>query len=69
VRHATGKELASNGKYNKKEKIEGVEDVYRYYNDVIPNANLDEKPEVTPAPDDEGDDDNNDEDNNDEEED
>ena len=51
VRHATGKELARNGKYEKKAKIDGVDDVYRYYNDYIVNANLDYNPEVTDAPD------------------
>ena len=47
VRHATGKELAADGKYNPKEPIDGVKEVYRYYRDVKPTKNLNENPEVT----------------------
>jgi hypothetical protein len=39
IRHATGKELAAAGTaYDKQGKIQGVEDVYRYYRDVEPTA-------------------------------
>ncbi|MBR4897162.1 MAG: hypothetical protein IKZ48_00010, partial [Prevotella sp.] len=31
IRHATGKELASNGKFDVKQPIQGVTEVYRYY--------------------------------------
>jgi hypothetical protein len=52
IRHATGKELAARGTaYNKQGKIEGVEDVYRYYRDVEPTADdayATTDPEVTP---------------------
>jgi len=50
VRHATGKELASDGRYNVKQPIEGVVEVYRYYNDVLRTNNLDANPEETPEP-------------------
>jgi hypothetical protein len=47
IRHATGKELATNGKYNVKEPIEGVVEVYRYYRDVLKTDNLMADPEET----------------------
>jgi hypothetical protein len=53
VRHATGKELAAAGTaYDKQGKIQGVEDVYRYYRDVEPTADdayATTDPEVTTA--------------------
>jgi hypothetical protein len=50
VRHATGRELASDGRYNEKTAITGVDEVYRYYNDVLKTNKLMDDPEVTPAP-------------------
>ncbi len=47
IRHATGKELAKNGKYNPRTQINGVTDVYRYYRDVVPTTDLGDKPEIT----------------------
>jgi len=50
VRHATGKELATDRRYNVKSAITGVVEVYRYYRDVFNTDQLMEEPEVTPAP-------------------
>ncbi len=48
VRIAEGKELATNGKYsNNQMPIEGVEEIYRYYRDVMYSPNLDQEPEIT----------------------
>ena len=50
VRHATGKELARNGRYNEQEPIDGAVEVYRYYRDVNTVAIKDlpiTEPEVT----------------------
>ena len=47
IRHATGKELAANKKYDVKQPINGVEEVYRYYRDVEPVNNLTFEPEIT----------------------
>ena len=50
IRHATGKELASNKKFNVKDPIEGVKEEYRYYRDVVLTSDLDKAPEQTAAP-------------------
>jgi len=53
VRHATGKELASDGRYDVRTAIRGVEEVYRYYHDVVPtpaDAYATTDPEETPEP-------------------
>ena len=47
IRHATGKELASDGKYDVKKPIAGVEQVYRYYDDVLKLYLLGDYPEQT----------------------
>ena len=47
VRHATGKELCANGRYDVKQPLNGCEEVYRYYRDVEPITDLSEDPEVT----------------------
>ena len=47
VRHATGKELAADGRYDKKAAINGVTEVYRYYRDVLNTNNLNLDAEVT----------------------
>ena len=47
VRHATGKELCGNGRYDVKQPLNGCEEVYRYYSDVEPMDDLSEDPEVT----------------------
>jgi hypothetical protein len=47
VRHATGKELCANGRYDVKQRLNGCEDVYRYYHDINPSDDLTEDPEVT----------------------
>jgi hypothetical protein len=50
IRHATGKELAGNGRYDEQLPIDGVEEVYRYYRDVnmVDTQNLPTtEPEVT----------------------
>ena len=47
IRHATGKELASNKKFDVKKPIEGVTEVYRYYRDVLPMTDLAGDPEIT----------------------
>ena len=54
IRHAKGKELASDGKFDVKSKIKGVDEVYRYYATYESEATRkDQKggdgPEVTPA--------------------
>ena len=49
VRHATGKELCSNGRYDVKQRLNGCEEVYRYYRDVEPMDDLSDDPEVTPS--------------------
>lgn len=48
IRHATGEELAKkygNGRYDPKQPIDGVEEFYRYYRDVLPTNNLTTDPE------------------------
>ena len=50
IRHATGKELAANKKYDVKQPINGVEEVYRYYRDVVPVTDLSTNPETTDSP-------------------
>jgi hypothetical protein len=53
VRHATGKELASDGRYDVRTAIRGVTEVYRYYHDVEPtaaDAYATTDPEETPKP-------------------
>ena len=47
IRHATGKELASNKKFDVKKPIEGVTEVYRYYRDVVKTTDLTQAPERT----------------------
>ena len=49
LRYATGEELSSTGKYSDvHEPIPGVEDVYRYYRDVVPVEDLaGHEPEIT----------------------
>ena len=47
VRHATGKELATDRRYNAKTAITGVVEVYRYYRDVFNTDQLMEDPEET----------------------
>ena len=49
IRHATGKELMQKGsKYDQQEPIDGVEEVYRYYEDVVPTTNYrNQEPEKT----------------------
>ena len=47
VRHATGKELCANGRYDVKQPLNGCTEVYRYYRDVEPMNDLSEDPEVT----------------------
>ena len=47
IRHATGKELASDKKFDVKKRIEGVEEVYRYYRDVFRVTDLTGAPEAT----------------------
>jgi hypothetical protein len=47
VRHATGKELCANGRYDVKQPLNGCTTEYRYYEDVIPLNDLSEDPEVT----------------------
>ncbi len=49
VRYATGAELSNTGKYSDVHKaIPGTNDVYRYYQDVLPVENLEEHaPEIT----------------------
>jgi hypothetical protein len=47
IRHATGKELSSTGRYNQKQPIDGVEEVYRYYSHVFSTKDLGDNPEVT----------------------
>ena len=49
IRHATGKELASNKKFDVKLPIEGVKEEYRYYRDVVLTSDLDDTPEQTVA--------------------
>ena len=52
IRYATGKELATDGKWNAQFQMVGCEDVYRYYSDILPDKNLTQEPEITPtAPD------------------
>ena len=50
IRHATGKELASDKKYDVKKPINGVKEEYRYYGDVFYDTSLNGDPESTPAP-------------------
>ena len=50
VRHATGKELSSDGQYDVKGAIHGVIDLYRYYKDVNPTNDYTQDPEETLAP-------------------
>ena len=40
IRHATGKELASDKKYDVQSAINGVTEVYRYYKNVVPTEDL-----------------------------
>ena len=50
IRHATGEELSKmygNGRYDPKQPIDGMEDYYRYYRDVLPTNNLLGDPEET----------------------
>ena len=47
IRHATGKELASNKKFDVKLPIEGVKEEYRYYRDMVPTTDLTDQPETT----------------------
>ena len=47
IRHATGKELSANGRYDKQGPINGVTDVYRYYQHVEEKADLMDDPEET----------------------
>ena len=53
IRHATGKELASNGKFDVKQPIQGVKEVYRYYaqypNEWSRQPEEEGKPEITQA--------------------
>ena len=46
IRHATGKELSSTGQYEVRQPIPGVNEVYRYYRDVVPTTDLLSEPEV-----------------------
>ena len=50
IRHATGKELATNKKFDVKLPISGVTEVYRYYRDVFYSPYLDSDPEETDTP-------------------
>ena len=51
VRTATGKELSSTGKYDdNQQKIPGCTNIYRYYNDVYPEKDLNLPPEETNTP-------------------
>ncbi len=50
IRHATGKELASNKKFDVKLPIEGVKEEYRYYRDVYRVTDLTQAPEATAGP-------------------
>ncbi len=50
IRHATGEELSKrygNGRYSVQQPIDGLEDYYRYYEDVYQTPNLLGDPEVT----------------------
>ena len=50
VRYATDKQLSETGKYdNNQKQIPGVENVYRYYHDIVPctAADLKKAPEIT----------------------
>ena len=50
IRHATGEELSEkfgNGRYDVDQPIDGFEDYYRYYKDVLPTPNLLGDPEDT----------------------
>ena len=47
IRHATGKELATDKKFDVKTAIKGVTEVYRYYSHVVPTPNLNSAPEET----------------------
>ena len=47
VRHATGKELSSDGQYNVKGAIHGVTNLYRYYEYVNPTDDYTQNPEKT----------------------
>ena len=49
IRHATGKELASDKKYDVKQAIKGVTPVYRYYDNVVPTTDLNGDPEISEA--------------------
>ena len=53
IRHATGKELASNGKFDVQQPIQGVTEVYRYYaqypNEWSRQPEEEGKPEITQA--------------------
>ena len=53
IRHATGKELASDGKFDVKQPIKGVTEVYRYYSDYpdewTRQPEEEGKPEITQA--------------------
>ena len=50
VRHATGRELASDRKAPVDKQLKGVVDEYRYYSHVNYCTNLDVAPEITPQP-------------------
>ena len=51
IRHATGKELASNGKFDVQQPIQGVNEVYRYYTEYPEEwsrkTEEEDKPEIT----------------------
>lgn len=47
IRHATGKELSSTGKFEVRQPIPGTKVVYRYYEDVLDTDDLMAEPEVT----------------------
>jgi AraC-like DNA-binding protein len=50
VRHATGKELCANGRYDVKQPLNDCSEVYRYYHDVNPVNDLTTDPEETIDP-------------------
>ena len=47
IRHATGKELSTNKKFDVKQPISGVTEVYRYYRDMNPCFQLQFSPEIS----------------------
>ena len=50
IRHATGKELATDKKSDVKKPITGVKEEYRYYRDAVEMSDLSGKPEITDKP-------------------